>query len=441
MASSPVTESRLRLDAEFRDIKNELMRGKCRDLFDIHTSNAVRFQDMQRELGGSKPYLLHFSGHGSGDNGLCCEDDDGNSELLSNETLGTLLSSSSSLECVILNACLSSVQAAFIAGRVKYVIGMSKSISDKAALEFAKGFYRQLGEGGDLLDSFKAGANAVQHAVPDETATPELWQNGLVSRLPVKKIAASPRVTDVAEAGDLKRPPRLGPRWRVALAFVTACLIAGGSYGCLQLYLRTVDLGREASRATLNADEAIKRRHSSEVALAEAGKVMPPLCFVISSQTGRVKPELGIYGSEKKLAKGFGNYYEVTKCNIRELHHTDQYLVIKFFVEIYTEGTKPSIRLPGPQETVIEKHEVIVRYIAFEGHFQEAKIDISGVDKIQVEHTNIVVYDTFASNLAKVIGKTFPTFVVDQKVKAGSDGLAPLLGSPLFEEFYLGPKD
>ena len=43
----------------------------------------------------------------------------------------------SSVECVVLNACYSAVQAEAIAEHIPHVIGMSQAISDQAAMEFA----------------------------------------------------------------------------------------------------------------------------------------------------------------------------------------------------------------------------------------------------------------------------------------------------------------
>jgi hypothetical protein len=45
------------------------------------------------------------------------------------------------VQCVILNACYSEVQAEAIARYIPYVIGMSEAIGDRAAIEFSVGFY------------------------------------------------------------------------------------------------------------------------------------------------------------------------------------------------------------------------------------------------------------------------------------------------------------
>ena len=44
------------------------------------------------------------------------------------------------VECVVLNACYSEVQAKAIAKQIPYVIGMNKAIGDKAAIVFSDAF-------------------------------------------------------------------------------------------------------------------------------------------------------------------------------------------------------------------------------------------------------------------------------------------------------------
>ncbi len=49
------------------------------------------------------------------------------------------------VECVVLNACFSEIQANAIAAHIGYVIGMSEGITDEAAIQFATAFYDALG--------------------------------------------------------------------------------------------------------------------------------------------------------------------------------------------------------------------------------------------------------------------------------------------------------
>lgn len=58
-------------------------------------------------------------------------------------------------------------QAAAISKNIDYVIGMRKDIDDKAAIEFAAGFYDALGAGKPVEEAFEFGRNAIQFKFPE----------------------------------------------------------------------------------------------------------------------------------------------------------------------------------------------------------------------------------------------------------------------------------
>ena len=82
--------------------------------------------------------------------------------MISTEALAELFElCADHIECVLLNACYSEVQATAIAQHINYVIGMSQSIGDRAAIKFATGFYDALGAGKTIEIAFKFGCNAI----------------------------------------------------------------------------------------------------------------------------------------------------------------------------------------------------------------------------------------------------------------------------------------
>ncbi|MEL6813459.1 MAG: hypothetical protein AAFP03_01435 [Cyanobacteria bacterium J06598_3] len=83
------------------------------------------------------------------------------------------------IECVLLNACYSEVQAAAIHQHIDCVIGMNQAIGDLAAIEFAVGFYDGLGAGHSYSDAFEFGVSAI-----DLEEEPQLLE-GLRGRLGV----------------------------------------------------------------------------------------------------------------------------------------------------------------------------------------------------------------------------------------------------------------
>lgn len=184
LAANPKNTTRLRLDEELRDIEEGLVRAKLRDQFTLAQRQAVRPRDLRRAMLDEKPQIVHFSGHGEGVEGLVFEDDMGNAQTVSGEALAALFELFTDCEefpypvyCVVLNGCYSQVQAEAIAKYVPYVVGMTKEIGDKAAIEFAVGFYDALGAGRSVESAFKQGSVAIQLAGKSDGATPVLINN------------------------------------------------------------------------------------------------------------------------------------------------------------------------------------------------------------------------------------------------------------------------
>ena len=143
LSANPKGTTQLRLDEEVRDIKEGLQRSKWREQFVIESSGAVRSRDIRRAiLDDEPPQIVHFSGHGIGSQGqereydrgdrklipvpesvtesggLVFEDETGHQKLVDGEALAGLFKLfSDRLECVVLNACYSEVQARAIAPR------------------------------------------------------------------------------------------------------------------------------------------------------------------------------------------------------------------------------------------------------------------------------------------------------------------------------------
>jgi hypothetical protein len=175
LAANPKGTSQLRLDEEMREIDAGLQRAQRREQFVLQQRWALRPRDVQRALLDYHPEIAHFSGHGGGGAGLVLEDETGTPKLVDTEALAALFELfSDRLECIILNACYSKVQAEAIARHVPYVIGMSQEIGDTAAIEFAVGFYDALGAGKSVEFAYKSGCVNIRMAGVAEYLTPVL---------------------------------------------------------------------------------------------------------------------------------------------------------------------------------------------------------------------------------------------------------------------------
>jgi hypothetical protein len=200
LAANPKGTSPLRLGEEVRSLRLGLERSRDRDRFVLEERWAVTTTDMRRALLDCQPQIVHFSGHGVGTEdvgheppstrkvsvvsnstteleGLMFEDETGQPKLVSGEAIASLFALfKDQIECVVLNACYSEVQAKAIAQYMPYVVGMKQAIGDKAAIEFAIGFYDAILAGRDVEFAYKLGCSAIQMAGIPEQLTPVLIQ-------------------------------------------------------------------------------------------------------------------------------------------------------------------------------------------------------------------------------------------------------------------------
>ncbi|MGC1310466.1 MAG: AAA-like domain-containing protein [Phormidesmis sp.] len=182
LAANPSDTTRLRLPEEVREIEAGLNLSTGRDRFNLISQGAVRPEDLRRSLLKHQPQVVHFSGHGAGEQGLIFEDDHGQAKPISTDALARLFGLCPSVECVLLNACYSQVQAQAIGQHVEYVVGMNDAIGDRAAIKFAVGFYDALGYGRSVPEAYEFGLAAIDLDGIDETATPVLLVRGVASK-------------------------------------------------------------------------------------------------------------------------------------------------------------------------------------------------------------------------------------------------------------------
>ena len=152
LSADPTDLSRILQSRELREIREQIVRARYRNLFDLVDRTAVRASDLNRAFLDAKPQIVHFSGHGTGD-GLCLEDAAGLMRPLPPEALAARFRlMRDHLRCVVINACFSVEQAAILAEHVDTVIAMEGDISDPAAVAFSMGFYGALGAAGSEAD-------------------------------------------------------------------------------------------------------------------------------------------------------------------------------------------------------------------------------------------------------------------------------------------------
>ncbi|MBW4624878.1 MAG: CHAT domain-containing protein [Brasilonema octagenarum HA4186-MV1] len=180
LAANPAGTSRLQLDKEIREIDEGLKRGNKREQFKLEQKWAVRQRDFYRAILDYEPQIVHFSGHGAGVDGIVLENEADEPAFLNADALSSMfeLFATKGVECVLLNACYSEVQAKAISQHVNYVIGMNRTIGDKAAIAFSVAFYDTIAAGEQIEFAYKLGRSVLMNYL--EQQTPVLLKKDLL---------------------------------------------------------------------------------------------------------------------------------------------------------------------------------------------------------------------------------------------------------------------
>jgi tetratricopeptide (TPR) repeat protein len=206
----------LNLDREIRDLKRVIESSDHGADFQVEDELAVRVSDLQDLLFKHRPQIVHFCGHGGGEQGLVFESDLGREQQIQTEALSDLFRLfASGVECVLLNACYSETQADSIVDHIDFVIGMNQAIRDDAAISFSKGFYRALGYACSIEEAFEFGRNAIQLEISGSSVIRSNQRSTVISESE-RKLNVVNAVTTVAIPEHLK--PILKKNRRVSAA-------------------------------------------------------------------------------------------------------------------------------------------------------------------------------------------------------------------------------
>lgn len=175
LAADPTDASRLRLGEEAREIQEKLRLAKLRDDFEFQQRTSVRPTDISQALLDTNPQIVHFSGHGTSAGAICVEDNARQIHPIQPDALAALFEQfKTQVDCVVMNACYSEIQARAISHHIRFVIGMNQAIGDRAAIAFSIGFYQAIGAGRSVEEAYKLGCVQIRlHNIP-EHLTPVL---------------------------------------------------------------------------------------------------------------------------------------------------------------------------------------------------------------------------------------------------------------------------
>lgn len=178
LAANPIGTNRLELDLENERMIKELKQGNASQLFEfLHPKLALTKSTFLR-VQSDRPYIIHFAGHGDTD-GLIIQDGQNRPKPVPAAFLELFFAELASVtELVVLNACLSHVQAEVIAQHIPFVVGTTRKVADALAIAFSEGLYNGLGEGLDILDALKQGRMSVVMEDPQAKHLYQVWHNG-----------------------------------------------------------------------------------------------------------------------------------------------------------------------------------------------------------------------------------------------------------------------
>jgi WD40 repeat protein len=247
-AANPIGTEPLDLPREFREISDEVRQSTFRDEVELILVPGARPVDLLRKLNETQPQVVHFSLHGSPDEILleaqaqaleepvdrlestrrACADRDmsliegedaqgeqsaqGSPQPVSRAAIVEVLRScdEGNLRLVVLNACDTRAHAEALAAVVDCVVGMNRSVTDRAAIKFAASFYGALAFGRSVQKAFDQGVARLRAEGIAETGAPDLFvRPGIdASRLVLVGTLAEEAVPSPAEVPFLVPFPR-----------------------------------------------------------------------------------------------------------------------------------------------------------------------------------------------------------------------------------------
>ena len=167
LAANPADRTRLELSREYQAIQDERLRGKHRDRFELLLPQfAVRISDFTSALIREQPHVVHFSGHGSVEQGIAFEGVGRSTRPAGREELTDLFRVlARNARLIFLNACHTHEQAEILGRIFDYTIGTSSRILDVDARKFSAAFYHALFDGATVPGAFQSAQSALDNRV------------------------------------------------------------------------------------------------------------------------------------------------------------------------------------------------------------------------------------------------------------------------------------
>ena len=232
LVSSPKGLPRLDAHGEQQDLEQALAGPLAAGRVELTWAPDASWSSIHDLLLDGTWHIVHFIGHGDFDSVkdegvFALEGPDGRADLVEASRLTDLLSEADPTpQLVVLNSCssgqegardlFSGTAAALVHGGISAVAAMQFSISDDAALRFARGFYAAIARGKPVDEAVRSGRIEILGAARTlEWVTPVLYVRGGVTQLFKLTGPPSPRHGEgkrvKAQASEPQAPPPSAP--------------------------------------------------------------------------------------------------------------------------------------------------------------------------------------------------------------------------------------
>jgi hypothetical protein len=195
VAAAPIDLAALGSDREWRQMDSALEGLQMRDFVTLDRVGIPTLQHLSSLVGTLHHHVLHFTGHGDvndrlGEAVIYLEGGDGSAQPVTADDLRLILDEDDSLRLVVLNSCGGTTTAfdaswadfasKLIQGGLPAVVAMQSRISDRAAVLFAKEFYRSLARGEPVDTAATHGRRAIRlGGYPAQWAQPVVFMRAL----------------------------------------------------------------------------------------------------------------------------------------------------------------------------------------------------------------------------------------------------------------------
>ncbi len=165
VCSNPRSTQRLDLGDEMREILASL-KGQSVDFMLLPAAQRL---DLKTTIASNDIDILHFSGHGSREEGLILRDEDGMDAPVDGTELHQLLEKTDRpIKLVVLNACNTRPTADAIQDSVGAIICTEKEVVDDAARTMTRVLYSQLSQGDSVAAACSTARQFIREVAPDE---------------------------------------------------------------------------------------------------------------------------------------------------------------------------------------------------------------------------------------------------------------------------------